>query len=48
MKTEMKELNLNEMEQVNGGCLWCIPVVIVIAAWGGAFGHVVYQQAKGE
>ncbi len=26
MKTEMKELELNEMEQVNGGIVWFIPI----------------------
>ena len=46
MKTEMKELDLNELDQANGGCIWCIPVVIVIAAMGGGFGHLAYQQAK--
>ena len=46
MKTEMKELNLNEMEQVNGGCIWCIAVVAVIVATGAGFGHICYQQAK--
>ena len=46
MKTEMKELNLNEMEQVNGGCIWCIAAIAVIAVMGGGFGHLAYQQMK--
>ena len=46
MKTEMKELDLNEMEQVNGGCVWCVLAVVVIAGMGAGFGHLAYQQAK--
>ena len=46
MKTEMKELNLNEMEMANGGCIWCIAAIAVIAALGGGFGHMAYQQTK--
>ena len=30
MKTEMKELNLNEMEQVNGGLVWFIPAAVAV------------------
>ena len=46
MKTEMKELNLEELEQVNGGCIWCIAAVTVIAAMGAAVGTYVYRQVK--
>lgn len=31
MKAEMKELNLDEMEQVNGGCIGLICVLGVVA-----------------
>ena len=46
MKTDMKELNLNEMELVNGGCIWCIAYIAVIAAMGCGLGHIAYQQTK--
>ena len=46
MNTEMKELNLNELEQVNAGCIWCLAGVVVIGALGYGFGRLIVNQAK--
>lgn len=47
MKTEMKELNLGEMEQVNGGVLGLICVLGVIAG-GVAIAVGVGEALKGR
>lgn len=46
MKTEMKELDLNEMEQVDAGCFWCLGYVVVVAAAGYGIGRLIAHNAK--
>lgn len=46
MKTETKELNLEELEQASAGCVWCIASIAVIGAVGVAFGTAIYRQLK--
>ena len=45
-ETEMRELNLNELEQVNGGCIWCIAALGSTAVWIAAIGGLVYLANK--
>jgi hypothetical protein len=40
------ELNMNEMEQVDAGCIWCIAAVAVIGAIGYGLGRLSVHQAK--
>ena len=46
MKTEMKELELNEPEQANGGCIWCLAAIAVMAAVGCGAGRLAAYQMK--
>ena len=49
MKPEMNELDLNELEQVNAGCIWRIAGVTIVAAVDYGLGRLsAYQAKKGK
>ena len=45
-KMDMRELNLSELEQASGGCIWCLAAVAVIAAVGYGTGRLAAYQMK--
>ena len=46
MNTNMKELNLNELEQANGGCLICLACIASTVIFWGGVGTLVYLSHK--
>ena len=41
-----KELNLNELEQVSGGCPWCIAALASPVVLFGGIGVLIYLSNK--
>ena len=49
MNTNMNELNLNEMEQVNGGSVIAIAAGVIAAGFAAAkMAEFVYDRIKGK
>ena len=47
MNTNMKELNLNEMENVNGGEVICTGLIVLMGiVIGGMTGCAIYEHTK--
>lgn len=51
MNTNMKEINmkqltLDEMEQANGACFWCIGAIVWAAAVYSGIGYLAYLNEK--
>ena len=42
----MRELDMNELEQANGGCFGCIVVLGIVFVGGVGLGIMGYQSAK--
>ena len=44
----MKELSMEEMENVSGGCIWCIAGLCSTAVWIGGIAYLYYLKNKND
>ena len=47
-ETNLKELSMEEMENVSGGCIWCIAGLCSTAAWIGGIAYLYYLKNKND